>query len=224
MSNHINPIFFPGDPLHSLPQSHLRPAPGIMLYLVTPQPACRLVYACMGDHCGMWGYPTESVWREWGDEDYKLPEKFEAEDRGAWWRPPCHVGDILPALEPWAFIKCGDCYACESPRTIYQGRRGCFIHPTPQSQNHFQPASSMPKSAARSHLLVERVQMMRLHKVPAAKYHEQVFISQEGFSFPEDLRPIWNQTLNTHSLNHYGWDANPFVWVVVFEKRKGKTV
>lgn len=157
MSNHINPIFFPGDPLHSLPQSHLRPAPGIMLYLVTPQPACRLVYACMGDHCGMWGYPTESVWREWGDEDYKLPEKFEAEDRGAWWRPPCHVGDILPALEPWAFIKCGDCYACESPRTIYQGRRGCFIHPTPQSQNHFQPASSMPKSAARSHLLVERV-------------------------------------------------------------------
>ena len=27
--------------------------------------------------------------------------------------------------------------------------RGCFIHPTPQSQNHFQPASSMPKSAAR---------------------------------------------------------------------------
>lgn len=66
MSNHINPIFFPGDPLHSLPQSHLRPAPGIMLYLVTPQPACRLVYACMGDHCGMWGYPTESVWREWG--------------------------------------------------------------------------------------------------------------------------------------------------------------
>lgn len=222
MSNY-HPIFFPAPPKSSPFQGDQHGTKGVMLCLVSPQPTCRLVYTCMGDHCGLWGYPAEGVWREWEDEDYKLPEKFAAEDRGTWWKPPCHVGDTLPAPEPWAFMKCSDCYACESPQSIYRGRRGCFIHPTPQSQTHFHPASTMPRVAARYHLLVERVQMMRLHKVPAAQYYQDGFISQDGYPFPADLRPIWTQALiSPFSIQSCGWDANPFVWVVSFEKRKGK--
>ena len=65
--------------------------------------------------------------------------------------------------------------------------------------------------------------MMRLHKIPAAQYHQDGLISQDGYPFPADLRPIWTQALiSPFSIQSCGWDANPFVWVVSFEKRKGK--
>lgn len=29
---------------------------------------------------------------------------------------------------------------------------------------------------------------------------------------------LWNSTIKKSNLNHYGWDANPWVWVIEFER------
>lgn len=115
---------------------------GIALCPVKPQPFCRLVYSCMGDNCGKWVYPASNTWQEWNDEDYKRPDDISPDELKNVWISPYCIGDTVPVREPWAFMKCCDCYACETPQTRYRGNLGCFVFPTPQNQAYtqFKPA------------------------------------------------------------------------------------
>lgn len=31
---------------------------------------------------------------------------------------------------------------------------------------------------------------------------------------------LWNSTIKKSDLDRYGWDANPYVWVIEFERRE----
>lgn len=207
----------PGNPI----LADREPVKGIALCPVKPQPRCRLVYSSMGDNCGEWVYPAANVWQEWDDEDYKRPDDMFRYELDETWIPPYHTEDVVPVQEPWTFRNCCDCYACESPQTRYQGKLGCFVFPTPQNRAYaqFKPAKSMPKEAARSFIQVTRMQMMRLHKVPAVQFHKSGLVCPDGHPFPEDLCPTWNSFLDPAEVSLYGWDKNPFVWVVSFDRK-----
>lgn len=85
----------------------------------------------------------------------------------------------------------------------------------------------MPKEAARIFLKVTDVRAERLHNMTLDDFlAEGVQIRPEAFNDPENAYlqaresfiDIWNPTIPKKDLSKYGWDANPWVWVIQFER------
>jgi len=117
-------------------------------------------------------------------------------------------------------MKCCDCYACETPQVAHCGKRGCFVYPTPKNQacKKFHPANLMPLAAVRTFFHITSVQMMQLQEIPVRQFRKDGFVLSDGGPFPEDIRPIWGKSLSKTDFPLYGWEKNPFIWVVIFEK------
>lgn len=92
------------------------------------------------------------------------------------------------------------------------------------SNNRWQPSLFMPKEAARIFLRVKDVRVERLQDITDEGSKAEG--SNVGIGFSEKMREtatdrfikIWNSTVNKKDLDKYGWDSNPYVWVIEFEK------
>lgn len=77
----------------------------------------------------------------------------------------------------------------------------------------------MPKEAARIFLRVTDVRAERLQDV---KYfdclHEGTPYRQFENDIINDFSELWNSTVKKSDLDKYGWNANPWVWVIEFER------
>ena len=77
----------------------------------------------------------------------------------------------------------------------------------------------MPKEAARIFLKVTNVRVERLRDI---KYmdclHEGVKYKQIERDVIYAFSKVWNSTIKKSDINRYGWDANPWVWVIEFER------
>lgn len=150
--------------------------------------------------------------------------------------PPYQPGDILYIRETWAFLPCIECMdegpSCHIEPAVYDDgdceSEGCFVykasHPRPERVS-WTPSIHMPKQAARIWLKVTDVRVERLqdmtgqdilregvncHVHPEADY----FDGNQKMMFAE----LWDSTVNKPDLDRYGWDANPWVWVIEFER------
>ena len=47
---------------------------------------------------------------------------------------------------------------------------------------------------------------------------QKITWSEAPKSAIERFKMLWNSTVKKSDLDHYGWDANPWVWVIEFEK------
>lgn len=151
-------------------------------------------------------------------------------------KPPYQPGDILYIRETWAFLPCVECMdegpSCHIEPVVYDDgdceSEGCFVykasHPRPERVS-WTPSIHMPKKAARIWLRVTNVRAERLqdmngqdilmegvncHVHPEADYFE----GNQKMMFEE----LWNSTIKKDDLESYGWDANPWVWVIEFER------
>lgn len=91
----------------------------------------------------------------------------------------------------------------------------------------WKPSIHMPKEAARIWLKVTDVRAERLRDITGLS------VKKEGievdpkecaskFDFITELfllfQRLWDSTIKKSDLDHYGWDANPYVWVIEFER------
>ena len=199
--------------------------------VVKPQPKSHIAYACMGSGCGKWGYPGKDAWEYWDDESFRLPDGISQDELKRIWTPPCHTGDILYVRETWApmypdetsKIVCGYMYKaddCGLRGEVYQkwydakypnGKDWCW-------PGKWRPSIYMPKEAARLFLRVTDVRVERLKEINVLSAMD------EGVTDWNDFVKLWNSTIKPADLPLYGWDANPWVWVIEFERVRKEAV
>ena len=131
-----------------------------------------------------------------------------SDEDGDWYRAeafsPIKSGDILWVRETWMEE---NEYAGLSDRTMY-----FYKASDPERKGCWRPSIHMPKEAARIWLLVTDVRPERLKNISATDAME------EGFTDWNDFVRVWNSTIKKSDLRTYGWDANPWVWVIEFTR------
>lgn len=208
--------------------------------VVKPQPVSKPSFVIAGHKSGTWAYPNKDAWKYWEDEDYRLPDNLTEDEASRHWTPPCHHNDVLYVRETWSFASCsGMCdNACDTEAPdFYLGEEGCFVYKAnygetaddsfPPSMFRWHPSIHMPKDAARIFLRVTDVRLGRLQEVGDEQAEKEgcfgyrtegKFVVSPTLHFME----TWDATIKKGDLDKYGWEANPWVWVIEFEVMKGE--
>lgn len=198
--------------------------------VIKPQPKMILCYAFAGYGCGKWGYPDKNAYQYWGDK-YKRTVELTPDDEKRRWTPPYHTDDILYVRETW-----GEGYVEGS--YIYKADDKLANLPEfkESSKLIYHPSIHMPKEAARILLKVKDVRVERLKDMT-----DKDALNEGAHGVKRDhaglgaygctdcmntgwLEPailefmgIWDSTIKKSDLDRYGWDANPWVWVIEFD-------
>lgn len=134
-------------------------------------------------------------------------------------------------LDPCETLSGGYPASCRN----HPGCDGCMATST---RIHWHPSIHMPKEAARIWLKVTDVKVERLQDITEEQAcmegtdpWDEVCYENNGwhptFSDPDSggdpnmvdgFHKLWNSTIKKSDLDRYGWDANPWVWVIEFER------
>lgn len=102
-----------------------------------------------------------------------------------------------------------------------------FVWKKGNSPCRWRPSIHMPKEAARIWLMVKDVKVERLCDMKLDDFlSEGVCIRPEAFNDPEnaymqarnEFVEIWDSTIPKDQKDIYGWEANPWVWIIEFER------
>ena len=127
---------------------------------------------------------------------------------GPYWSP-CQPGDILYVRETW--FKDAGRYMFKA--NYSDGEK--FYRSGKEVQIRWRPSIHMPKEAARLFLRVKDVQVERLQDITEEeKLKEGAPHGWGQYNFYE----LWDSTIKKGDLPTYGWSANPWVFVIEFER------
>lgn len=133
---------------------------------------------------------------------------------------PYRKGDYLYVRETWGvysehwqeadyFMYRAD-YPDKSSTYVYSDGIVCDLP-------KWRPSIHMPKEAARIFLRVTDVRVERLHDIMKDPPGPNNQIVREGCKYGCDFISEWENTIPKAGRSQYGWDANPWVWVIQFE-------
>lgn len=154
---------------------------------------------------------------DWDDEESMYEDRTPA---------PCQLGDILWVRETWCkwWLPHGEWQYRYKATTPY-GNRGPVM---PDSDDEpftmpWKPSIHMPKEAARLFLRVTGVRIQRLQEITSGEaVAEGIKSNLRSPSEAADaliaFEKLWNSTVKPADLPLYGWEANPWVWVIEFER------
>ncbi len=210
------PIFFNTE----MVQAILSGTKTVTRRLIKPQPANKNDIIYKHDGCGKWFISPD-------DDNYLETEV----------KIPYKIGNILYVQETWAYRYCWECEQqgveneCDLESQKFKsapfGERGCYKFRDEDDEpvdHQWHSAASMPKEAARiflqvTRVRVERLQDIRLLEIIREGVHVLQKLKEYGYEMSEDdigrleYKRCWYST-----IKKYGWEANPWVWVVEFEK------
>ena len=147
-------------------------------------------------------------------------------------RPQYKTGDVLWVRETFNSDWCD--------HTIYKADGGSAKSAGYSKEPKWHPSIHMPREAARIFLKVKSVQAERLNEITVEDalsegvarhglYNEQCYAggcyngdfetSCKVCEVPTNgFEKLWNSTIKPADLDRYGWNANPWVWVISFER------
>lgn len=126
---------------------------------------------------------------------------------------PCESGDILYVRETWMDYAGLTMYKadCDIYRLDSLNFAGFVWH----------PSIHMPKGAARIWLKVTNVRVERLQEITEVQAQAEGCNSgllTGACTARGQFEDLWNSTVKKSDIDCYGWDANPWVWVIEFER------
>lgn len=143
-----------------------------------------------------------------------------------YYQAPYQPGDILYVRETW--------YRGLN-RILYKANYSeneKFYENGKEIQIKWHPSIHMPKEAARIWLKVKDVRVERLQECGkgwcldiekegiVTPQNPILYINDDAFhdALREEFQKLWNSTIKKSDLDLYGWDTNPWVWVIEFER------
>ena len=152
-------------------------------------------------------------------------EEYPSQETGLWatfeWeaefplvKAPYRPGDILYVRETWTESADGYEYRADNPNSNGWG---------------WHPSIHMPRETVRIFLRVTDVRVERLQDITVSQAMEEgcngEFLGTgESIGCGWEITPqdefagIWDSTIKFADIVLYGWDANPWVWVIAFER------
>ncbi len=136
--------------------------------------------------------------------------------------PPYQVGDLLYVRETWHKYtkRVGEGEACRLEE--FYGYRASVAN-SEDADEPWKPSIHMPKEAARIWLKVTDVRVERLQDITneqtkreGIKITEAVYLGYADGK--EKFSKLWDSTIKRKDLDRHGWEANPWVWVIEFER------
>lgn len=139
-------------------------------------------------------------------------------------KPPCNPGDILYVRETWHKYKkrVGKGNSCRIEE--FYGYKASIAN-SEDADEKWRPSIHMPKEAARIWLKVTDVRVERLQEISGQEVLKEginSLVHPNAFYFDMNQRDmfarLWNSTIKKSDFDFYGWDANPLVWAIEFER------
>lgn len=134
---------------------------------------------------------------------------FADGDGEKFFKLPCEPGDILYVRETWKKAPNGYYYYEDWQRDDIA------------DITKWKPSIHMPKEAARIWLKVMNVRVERLQEITEVQAQAEGCNSgllTGACTARGQFEDLWNSTVKKSDIDRYGWDANPYVWVISFER------
>lgn len=142
-------------------------------------------------------------------------------------RSPYQAGDILYVRETWAELET----VHGVPYWAYKADDQTLHHSFGENFERWQPSVHMPREAARIFLRITNVRIESLQDITTEQIEREGIYRNKNFnnwytwgdgnhsSVPKlCFRHLWDSTIKKSDLDKYGWAANPYVWVIEFER------
>lgn len=198
--------------------------------VIKPQPGEELAYIWGGSNHGKWSFSP------YNESCY---EEHRAANDWMYWTPPCHTDDVLWVRETWAY---GCTFATE--RKLFYRADGDSDDVYRWRPSIHMPREAARIWLRVTGVRVERLQEISYEdlrreggksdfymfkRCRACGYGEPHYpecdyehcdnyerLWEESFVPP--FMKLWDSTIKHADLDCYGWYANPWVWVIAFER------
>lgn len=126
--------------------------------------------------------------------------------------PPYNPDDYLYVRETWCLRYDGEKYFYKADKNTTREENQLIDY----DNISWKPSIHMQKEAARIFLKVKNVLVERLQDIDDEQAKKEG--CNDYSSTALGFCCLWDSTIKKSDLDKYGWDANPWVWVIEFER------